>query len=141
MALSEPVYLVDKSALARLRLPSVAARLFPLLEAGEVAICGVLELEVLYSARGRADFLAVREELRGYPRLNFDEPDFQRAADVMELLSRRGQHRAAGLADLLQAALAERYGVTLLHYDADFELVAAATGQSAEWVVPRGTVP
>jgi hypothetical protein len=42
---------------------------------------------------------------------------------------------------LLQAALAERYGVTLLHYDADFELVAAATGQSAEWVVPRGSVP
>jgi len=141
VALSEPAYLVDKSALARLRHPSVAARLLPLLEAGEVAISGVLELEVLYSARGLADFLAVREELRGYPRLYFEEADFERAADVMELLSRRGQHRAAGLPDLLQAALAERHGTTLLHYDGDFELVATVTGQPAEWVVPRGSVP
>jgi predicted nucleic acid-binding protein len=115
--------------------------LLPLLEAGEVAISGVLELEVLYSARALADFLAVREELRGYPRLYFEEADFERAADVMELLSTRGQHRAAGLADLLQAALAERHGTTLLHYDGDFELLATLTGQPAEWVVRRGSVP
>ena len=42
MALSEPAYLVDKSALARLRHPSVAARLLPLLEAGEVATLDAL---------------------------------------------------------------------------------------------------
>jgi len=133
--------LVDKSALARLRHPNVAARLLPMLEAGDVAISGVLELEVLYSARSHADFLAIREELRGYPRLRLDERDFARAADVMELLARRGQHRAAGLPDLLQAATAERCGVTLLHYDADFDLVALVTGQPAEWIVPRSSVP
>lgn len=133
--------MVDKSALARLRHPNVAARLLPMLEAGDVAISGVLELEVLYSARSHADFLAIREELRGYPRLRLDERDFARAADVMELLARRGQHRAAGLPDLLQAATAERCGVTLLHYDADFDLVALVTGQPAEWIVPRSSVP
>jgi predicted nucleic acid-binding protein len=112
-----------------------------MLEAGEVGISGVLELEVLYSARSHADFLAIRDELRGYPRLQLHEADFARAADVIGLLARRGQHRAAGLPDLLQAAIAERYGVTVLHYDADFDLVALATGQSAEWVVARGSVP
>ena len=141
MALSGPAYLVDKSALARMRHPSVAARLLPLLEAGDVAISGVLELEVLYSARGHADLIAVRDELRGYPRLQFEEADFERAADTMELLARRGQHRAAGLPDLLQAALAERRGAIVLHYDSDFDLLATVTGQPAEWVVPRGSVP
>lgn len=115
--------------------------MLPMLEAGEVGISGVLELEILYSARSHTDFLVIREELRGYPRLQLDETDFARAADVMELLARRGQHRGAGLPDLLQAAVAERTGVTLLHYDADFDLVALVTGQPAEWVVPRGSVP
>ena len=121
--------------------PSVAAPLLPLLEAGQAAVSGVLELEVLYSARRHADFLAIRDELRGYPRLEIEESDFVRAADVLEMLARRGQHRAAGLPDLLQASVAERHGVTLLHYDADFELIGAATGQDVEWVVPRGSVP
>jgi predicted nucleic acid-binding protein len=106
-----------------------------------VAVSGVLELEVLYSARGHIDFLAIREELHGFPRLEIEESDFVRAADVLEILARRGQHRAAGVPDLLQAAVAERYRVTLLHYDADFELIGAATGQQVEWIVPRGSVP
>ena len=132
--------MVDRSALARLRQPAVAARLVPLLDAGQVAVSGVLELEVLYSARSHSDFLAIREELRGYPRLALVEADFARAVDIMELLARRGQHRAAGLPDLLQAALAERHGLVLLHYDADFELIASVTGQPMQWIVPRGTV-
>jgi predicted nucleic acid-binding protein len=101
----------------------------------------VLELEVLYSARGHDDFVAIRLELRGYPRLEIEESDFARAADVLELLARRGRHRSAGLPDLLQAAVSERHAVTLLHYDADFELIGEATGQAVEWVVPRGSVP
>lgn len=48
--------------------------------------------------------------------------------------------RAVGIPDLLIAAVAERHRVTVLHYDADFEHVAALTGQPVEWVVPRGTV-
>jgi predicted nucleic acid-binding protein len=58
----------------------------------------------------------------------------------MSLLARRGRHRAAGLPDLLQAAVAERHAVTLLHYDSDFDLIAAVTGQPMQWVVPRGSV-
>ena len=59
----------------------------------------------------------------------------------MEALAQRGQHRAVGLPDLLIAAVAERAGLTVLHYDADYDLVAAVTGQPARWVVPRGAVP
>jgi predicted nucleic acid-binding protein len=42
--------------------------------------------------------------------------------------------------DLLVAAVAEVERLSVLHYDADVELVAGITGQLAEWVVPRGSV-
>lgn len=41
--------------------------------------------------------------------------------------------------DLLIAATAERHDVTVLHYDADFDLIAEVTGQLTRWVVPRGS--
>jgi energy-converting hydrogenase B subunit Q len=51
----------------------------------------------------------------------------------------------SSIPDLLVAAVAEVERLSVLHYDADFELVAGITGQLAEWVVPRGqrrlTVP
>ncbi|TCN34233.1 hypothetical protein EV644_12085 [Kribbella orskensis] len=44
-------FLVDKSALARAGSPPVQPVLAPLLERGLLAICGVIELEMLYGAR------------------------------------------------------------------------------------------
>ena len=46
-----------------------------------------------------------------------------------------------GFPDLLIAAVAEREHVTVLHYDSDYDHIAAITGQPAQWVIPRGTVP
>jgi len=115
--------------------------LVPRLTAGEVAVSGILELEVLYSARTHQDFVDTRAELRAYPRLHINEADFERAVAVMELLARHDQHRGAGLPDLLQAAVAERNRITLLHYGADFDLIAAVTRQPTEWVVPPASVP
>ena len=42
--------------------------------------------------------------------------------------------------DLVIAAAAESAGLTVLHYDADFERIAEVTVQAHDWVVPRGTV-
>ena len=141
MAVGGSGFLVDKSALARLRDPSVAAVLAPLIESGRLAVSSVLELEVLYSARSLKDFEDTCQDLRSFPHLVIGSEDFDRAIEVMALLARRGQHRAAGLADLLQAAVAERNGATLLHYDHDFDVIGAQTGQPMQWVVPPGTVP
>lgn len=134
-------HIADKSALARLRHASVSAVLTPLIEAGTLATCGVLELEVLYSARDGREFARIRDELQGYPRLPVEQADFDKAVEMMAALARRGQHRAAGLPDLLLAAVAERHGMTLLHYDADFDLIARLSSQPIQWVVPRGSVP
>jgi predicted nucleic acid-binding protein len=63
-----------------------------------------------------------------------------RARQVQALLAARSQHRAAGVMDLLTAAAAEHYGASVLHYDADFDHIAAVTGQQVDWIAPRGSV-
>lgn len=135
-------YLADKSVLARMPRPEVSARLVPLIRLREVACCGINALEVLFSTRSPADFDQTRQELeRTMPWMPMTDADFQRAIEVMGLLSHGGAHRAAGLPDLLLAAVAERGGLTILHYDKDYEAIAAVTGQKTEWVVPKGSIP
>jgi predicted nucleic acid-binding protein len=110
--------------------------------AGEVATCGVIELEVLYSARSYQDLIQTRQTRSlAFPLVAMDQMDFDRAADVMAELAKHGYHRAVSLPDLLIAAVAERAGLMVLHYDADYDLIAAVTGQPMQWVVPRGSVP
>jgi len=45
------------------------------------------------------------------------------------------------VSDLLIAAAAEVAGLVVLHYDHDFELIAAVTDQPMEWIAPAGSVP
>jgi predicted nucleic acid-binding protein len=135
-------YLADTSALARLRHQSVAAVLGPLVEAGLVATCGVIELELAWATRTAVEFDQVRGDRdAGYEWLATHDEDWRRALDVQAALWRSGQIRAVGFPDLLIAAVAERERVTLLHYDGDYDLIAHVTGQQTQWVVPRGTVP
>ena len=135
-------YLADTSALARLRHHPVAVVLGPLIEAGLVATCGVIEFELRWATRGgkELDDLRADRDL-GYEWLPTRDEDWRQALDVQAALWRRGQVRAVGLPDLLIAAVAERERVTVLHYDSDFDLIAEVTGQAMQWVVPRGTVP
>jgi predicted nucleic acid-binding protein len=134
-------FLADKSALTRRDTrPEVREALEPLLLAGEVATCGIVDLELLFSATSRATYRALAEALRGMPRAAMDEDCVRRASEVQSMLAERSQHRAVPLPDLLVAACAERSGLTVLHYDADYERIAKLTGQAAQWVVPRGSV-
>jgi hypothetical protein len=47
----------------------------------------------------------------------------------LTLLADRGQHRAPSIPDLTIAAAAELAGLTVLHLDKDFDLIAEVTGQ------------
>lgn len=135
-------YLADTSALARLRYDPVAAALGPMIEAGLVATCGVIEFELGWATRSGTEFDELRADRdAGYEWLPTHDEDWRRALDVQATLWRGGQVRAVGFPDLLTAAVAERERVTVLHYDSDFDLIARVTGQPVQWVVPRGTVP
>lgn len=134
-----PRYLADKSALARLAHPDVAAWLESRLLDGEVARCSIVDLEVLFSARSHHDFVAIRDDrASGFPFVDTVQADFDRAIVLMEALARSGTHRAVSIRDLLIAAVAERAGLVVVHYDADFDLIAAVTRQPMQWVVPKG---
>jgi predicted nucleic acid-binding protein len=141
VALGKARYLAAESALARVHLDPVARRVGPLFLAGEVATCGIVDLELLFSARSSPDYLAILRDRLSLPRAEVGEAQLERAVEVQTTLARRGQHRGVSLPDLLIAAAAEAAGLTVLHYDQDFDLVAEVTGQACEWVVPRGSVP
>ena len=133
-------YLIDKSALARMQHPAVEERLAPVIESGEAATCSIVDLEVLYSTRNPEEHSRVRaRRALAYRKVELTEAIFSRAIDVQGLLARRGQHRLP-IPDLIIAAAAEAARMTVLHYDADFDTIAAVTGQEVEWVAPRGSL-
>lgn len=133
-------YLVDKSALARMPLEPVRSRLAPIIEAGEAATCAIIDLEVLYSARNHQDHERIRQRRSlAYHTVPVTEAILQRAIEIQGELARSGRHRVP-IPDLIIAAAAESSGLTLLHYDHDYDMVAEVTRQPAEWVVERGSI-
>jgi predicted nucleic acid-binding protein len=135
-------YLADTSALARLRHKAVAQRLVPLIKSGLVAPCGAIEIEIRRTARVADEYdVAARTRTAAYEWLSSNDAEWLRALDVQQELAFRGHHRGVRVPDLLIAATAERHGVTVLHYDRDFDLMAEVSDQRTEWIVPAGSVP
>jgi len=134
-------YLADKSALTRSDTrPEVRDVIEPLLLGGRIATCGIVDLELLYSAASRDSYFELAELLRAMPRVPVTDATVDRALEVQSLLANKAQHRSVPLPDLLIAACAEAAGLTVLHYDADYERIAKLTGQPVQWVVARGSV-
>ena len=134
-------FLADASAIARYRRTQVAVRLDPLVIAGLVATCGVVDLELLAAARGQAEYSKLAAARRAsFEWLPTEDLDIRRALETQAALAERGPHRV-GWPHLVTAAVAERHGVMLLHYRPDYDLIAEVTGQPVEWVVPRGSLP
>lgn len=123
-------YLIDTSALARVLLRQTTTEWDDRIGAGLVAICDITELEVLYSARSAADRARLKAALDAhYVWCPMPDGIHRRSHIVQEQLTTKGEHRSAGPVDLLVAAAAEEAGLTLLHFDRDFETIARTTGQ------------
>jgi predicted nucleic acid-binding protein len=111
------------------------------IEEGEIATCDVVRLELLYTARTGQEFEELREGLAALRDSPIGKPQWERALDVYgSLAAQGGRHqRAVKHADLLIAAAAEAAELPLVHYDEDFDRIAAITGQSTRWAVARGS--
>jgi predicted nucleic acid-binding protein len=140
--MSPAQFLIDTSALGRiLRDEAIRARWEQQITAGTIAVCPIVELEVLYTARSKADRDELVELLRtAFAWVVMPDRTFDRAAQVQAALTDVGAHRSAGAVDLLIAATADLHGLTLLHYDHDFDQVVRVTGQRAQWLAPPGDV-
>jgi predicted nucleic acid-binding protein len=132
-------YLADKSVWARLTKPAVKAAVAPRVDRGLVGTCPIIDLEILYSARTGSEHDHFRTQRAAFEYFPMTDEIAQRAVEVQGLLAQRAQHRSVSIPDLLIAATAERYALTVLHYDGDYDRIASVTGQDTEWVVPPGT--
>ena len=134
-------FLADKSALARLHLPAVREELEPLIARALVGICGVTELEMLYSARNIQERARMKEQLEAsLDRVDVPADIWEQASEIQEALTEQAQHRSASIPGLIVAATASARGLEILHYDRDFDTIARFTEQPARWIVPPGTV-
>ncbi len=122
-----------------MRHPDVGARVAPLIEAGLVATTAGLDAEALYSARNPVEYEQLRVDRRvAYEYLPTDDEHWQAALQAQRELARQGRHRAVGMPNLLTAVLAAAHGLTVVHYDADFETAATVVAFEQVWVMPRG---
>jgi predicted nucleic acid-binding protein len=128
------IWLIDKSALVRLAASPDAGQWATRIERGLVRITTVTRLEVGYSARSGTDLRAgLREPPLSAMPVQYLTPAIEdRAVEVLTLLADRGQHRAPSIPDLVIGAAAELAGLTVLHVDKDFDVIAGITGQPVE---------
>jgi predicted nucleic acid-binding protein len=127
-------WLIDKSALIRLATSPGVDEWAQRIQRGLVRITTVTRLEVGYSARSGKDLRAgLRQPPISAMPIEYLTPAIEdRAVEVLALLADRGQHRAPSVPDLIIAATAELSGLTVLHVDKDFEVIAEITGQPLE---------
>jgi predicted nucleic acid-binding protein len=132
-------HLLDSSVLTRLHHAVVRDAIESPAERGELARAGISDLEIGYSARTAAEWDRLEEALRAFELVETTTEHVQRARQVQRMLAAKHQ-RGRKVPDLLIAAAAELRGLIVLHYDADFDRIAAVTGQLCEWLVPAGSV-
>ena len=133
--MSPAIYLIDTSGLFRILQGKLRQAWSEELTAGVIAVCPVVELEFLYSARSLADRLDKKRLLRTvFGWVPMTERAYDRAEIVQQMLTEAGKHRSAGPVDLLIAATAERQHLTVLCDDRDFEVVASVTHQRVRLV-------
>lgn len=129
------LYLIDTSGLLRILQSELRKAWTDELASGVIAVCPIVELEFLYSARSLADRLEKQRLLQELFRwVPMHDRTYDRAGQIQQSLTEIGAHRSAGPADLLIAATAEHERLTVLCDDRDFRTVAAVTGQLVKFV-------
>jgi len=127
-------WLIDKSALVRIPGSPEESLWSNRVDRGLVRISTVTRLEAGFSFRSGADMRAGTSSppLALMPTEHLTPLMEVRALDIQQKLADRGFHRAPSIPDLLIASMAELAGLTVLHLDKDFDLIAEITGQPLE---------
>lgn len=131
-------YLLDTSVWSRLDKSSVREAFERLARVGRVTVCRPVMLEILRATR-TADYDDVADSLSAHPLVRVHDGTYLRALEIQRQLAARSQHRGISTTDLSVAAAAEDTGSTVVHYDGDFDIIAATTGQTTMWIVPAGS--
>jgi predicted nucleic acid-binding protein len=107
--------LADKSALERAT-PEM-------LELGEICLCAIVRLEMLYSARSATEYEEIEQDLAAFRELRTDAETIATAVGAQRELGQRGRHRVP-IPDLLIAACAQQHHAAVLHLDRHYDTLA-----------------
>ncbi len=139
------VALLDLSAWARFEYPTLEqgrrAEMAERLRSARLGVCLPFLCEAGYSARNALEHQEMLDTLLALPFYGIDAAVEARALDAQRQLARAGHHRLP-FPDLLVAALADRHGCAVLHYDADYDLLRERTDLrfDSEWLAGRGSL-
>jgi predicted nucleic acid-binding protein len=107
--------LADKSALERATPETLTL--------GEVCLCAIVRLEMLYGARSACDYADIEEQLSLFRDLRINAETVQTAVTAHRELAQKGRHRLP-IPDLLIAACAQQHQAAVLHIDRHYDVLA-----------------
>ncbi|HUC06661.1 MAG TPA: PIN domain-containing protein [Solirubrobacterales bacterium] len=122
------------------RFPELATWFNAAVEAGFVLVCDLVILELTRLAPNEHRAHEVADRLAAFEAIPMPSELWSRARRAQLALAMNGDHRRVPPADLLLASAAEEAGVVLVHYDRDYERIAAVSGLRHQWLVPDGTL-
>ncbi len=137
--------LLDNSAWSRITAGAIhgkrAATVASWIERRELATCLPFLLEAGYSARSADDHRSKMADLALLPGVPLTSTIEKRALQAQRELALVGHHRLAPM-DVIIAACAHEAGAGVLHYDRDYDILAARTSLEfqSEWIAPAGTL-
>ena len=119
-------FLADTSTIVRLRQSrDIAPRWLDAIKAGLVGICPVVEAELTRAVASKSDHDRLHSQLQTlFTWHPMPDASWRFVEDTQHKLVERGLHKGPSVVDLLVAATAEAWGLTVLHVDADFDTIA-----------------
>jgi len=133
---------VDTSAWSRGHRPEVRGAWVDALLGDRVRLSPAVKLEILLSAQDGERFDATQEELGVLRTAPLSSSVLHTAEVSMRALahSSAGAHRIP-IVDYLVAAAAQEINATVLHYDADYDVLAEVMDFESAWLAPAGSLP
>jgi predicted nucleic acid-binding protein len=122
------------------RFPELAEWFNTEVRSGRVLVCDQIVLELIRLSPNEARAHELARRLNAFDGVTMPGDVWSRAQEVQLAMAASGDHRRVPPADLLIAAAAERARVPLIHYDHDYERIAAVTRQPHIWFVPQGAL-
>ncbi len=122
------------------RFPALAEWFNTEVRAGRVLVCDLVRLELVRLTPNQARANELARRLAAFDSVPMPESGWSRAREVQLSMAASGDHRRVPPPDLLIAAAAELANVPVVHYDRDYERIAAITDQEHAWFVQDGAL-
>ena len=122
------------------RYPGLAEWFNAQVRSGRVLVCELVILELVRLAPNEERARELAGRLAAFEMLSMPQSLWGRAREVQLAMAASGDHRRVPPPDLLIAATAELANVPLIHYDRDYDRIAAVTAQVHAWFVPDGAL-